>query len=170
MTSISRSKAGVTDTDEAARYRLLVEQLRDEWVEKHGQTHGWKEVVAARLDVSGAFVGMVESGKKRGGTTSINKARKRLGIHRDFFYDPGLGKAPYYGDHMAERASANGAEPAHWAEFVERYEHLAAFSDDDLSEIKRFAARKLRIRSWTDWERLAEMVRTSKPSPTFEKK
>lgn len=150
----------------AERYRLLVQQIRDEL----GGEYGWKEEAAARLGVTGAFVGQVESGKRNAGGTSIEKARERLRIHQDFFYEPSLGPAPHYRDHIVSRQSKpSQEEPAYWAEFVERYEHLEELTEDDLSEIKRFAARKLRIRSWTDWERVAEMVRTAKPSPTFDR-
>lgn len=162
------SRSAKVDSLAAKRYRLLVQQIRDEL----GAEYGWKEEAASRLGVTGAFVGMVEAGTRAAGGTSIEKARQRLKIHHDFFYDASLGTTPHYRDHIMVRpapTSGPAEEPPFWLEFIERYEHLEELTEDDLAEIKRFAGRKLRIRSWTDWERVAEMVRTAKPSPTFDR-
>lgn len=35
---------------------------------------------------------------------------------------------------------------------------LRSLTDEGLEDIKRFAARRLRVRSWTDFERVAEIV------------
>lgn len=50
----------------------------------------------------------------------------------------------------------------YWREFLEKYEHAAELTDDDLRAMRAFAGRTHRIRSWTDWERLAEWSRTTK--------
>lgn len=67
--------------------------------------------------------------------------------------------------HGPRRPSEAGAPaPAHWADFLERYEHLDAFSEEELADLRDFVGRQTVPRSWVDWERIAEIIRTSRPS------
>lgn len=55
-------------------------------------------------------------------------------------------------------------DPPHWQDFLNRYEHLSDLSDEQRDGIRVFACRYAGVRSWTDLERIAEIVRTGKPS------
>jgi transcriptional regulator with XRE-family HTH domain len=147
------------------RYRALVEQLRDEL----GAEFGWQTRVAERLGISQPYPSLIIDGKRKAGIDAIELAIVRLNIDPDFFFDRTLQETPDYTAYLVEPTTPP-REPEYWREFLERYEHLDELSSGDLDRIKSFAGREHRVRSWTDWERLAEWLRTSRPSPTFERK
>lgn len=144
----------------AARYRWLVEQIRDEL----GAAHGWKTEAARRLGVSDAYVGYIEAGERTARSKAISSAQKKLGLDFRYFHDPDLGERPAYQDHIV-----TGPE-AHWRAFKRRYKRIGQLTPKQLDEIKLFAARNLVIKSPDDYERLADMVLRDEPSPTFEAK
>lgn len=92
---------------------------------------------------------------------TLDKLALALGITADWILR---------GDRRRGPSSPPMPDPPHWADFVARYKHLGDFTEEQLEDIKRFAARQFRVQSWTDFERIAEIVRTSRPSPTFEAK
>lgn len=155
-------------TDELARqrYKRLLEQIRDEL---NGE-RGWMERASERLQVSSEYVSMIVSGRRRAGFDAITKAIDALHIAPEFFF--GLPDSdPQYRDYVTRAAGRGDAKtPPYWHEFLERYQHLDQFSEEQLADIRGFAGRNMPIRSWTDWERIAEIVRTAKPSATFEAK
>lgn len=136
---------------------------------------GWPARVAERTGLSLSYVRKLDSGERTGVTVDIlDRVRARMNIDQRFFFDEALGSSPNYRDFVQVRAGSSSepraTDPPHWAEFVDRYEHLDELTAEQLEDIKRFAARNLSVRSWTDFERVAEIVRTSRPSPTFEEK
>jgi transcriptional regulator with XRE-family HTH domain len=145
-------------TDRAkGRYRLLLEQISDE----HGGERGWQTRAAERLGVKPEFVNMVMKDRRSGELDAIGKAMDRLGLDAAFFFGT-FDAEPHYRDFVSKARAKVPNEPPFWREFLDRYPHRAALSESDLEDIQRFAARRLRVRSWTDWERIAEMVRVSK--------
>lgn len=118
---------------------------------------GWsQQELAAHVGVSVAVVSRWERGDtKNPKSEHLTKAAEGLGVSLDWLSTG------------AERSSDVDVDPdpPHWGEFRRRYEHLAALSESDLYEIRRFGGRTLRIRSWTDWERIAEIVRLGKRRP-----
>lgn len=140
----------------ARRYASLIRQLREEL----GETR-WRERVGRKLGVSGAMIGYVERGERGAGVESIEKAQERLGLDHHFFHDPALGDEPDYREHIVR-----GPE-AHWRAFLQRYPRIGSLTAKQRDEIKNFAANNLEIKSWTDYERLAEMVLRDKESATF---
>lgn len=76
----------------AERYATLVQQLAEEMDHKWG----WKGAVAKRLGVSPAYISMIVNGQRSGiGIDSIEKAIKRLGIDRSYFYGAHRGTPSY---------------------------------------------------------------------------
>lgn len=148
------------------RYRDLVRQLRDET----GGEHGWQARVSERLGVSHPYPKLILEGKKRAGIDAIELAIGRLRLDPDFFFDRLL-ESPDYTAYVIE-PTAPTPEPPFWAEFLEHYPYVDQLDASDFARIRAFAFRGQRyhVRSWTDWERLAELLRTSPPSPTFERK
>lgn len=65
-----------------------------------------------------------------------------------------------------EPGEGDGDKP-HWAEFLERYEHVGELTAQELHAIKNFAARSHKIGGWYDWAQLAEWYRNRKPDPEF---
>jgi transcriptional regulator with XRE-family HTH domain len=55
-------------------------------------------------------------------------------------------------------------DPPFWNEFLARYSFVESLGPEKIQEIRRFALRALTVKSWTDLERIAEIVRTSQPS------
>lgn len=143
---------------EVRRYQSLVRQL----LEEHGPRS--KEAVGRRLGITGAMVGYVERGQKRGGLDSIRKAIDALGLDAQFFYNPDIGEDPPYGEHVVR-----GRE-SHWRTFLKRYQRINSLTAKQRDEIKNFAANNLEIKSWLDYERLAEMVLRDKESEIFSRK
>lgn len=145
----------------AARYRWLVEQLRDEL----GGARGWKVTAAERLGVSDAYVGYIEAGTRTAGAGAVAKAQKKLGLDFRYFHDPDLGDRPSYQEHIV-----SGVE-AHWRTFKRRYARIDELSPDQLIWIRDAAARGgLKVRSADDFERLADMALRDQPSAIFESK
>lgn len=119
-----------------------------------------QEELARRVGVSMITVSRWETGKiQNPGSAEMTKLSKELGVSERWLSTGA--EAP---------AEETPPDPPHWTEFVRRYEHADELTSEQLEDIKRFAARNLRVRSWTDFERVAEIVRTSKPSPTYEAK
>lgn len=79
-------------------------------------------------------------------------------IHGEEAVDPETGELP---------------DPPYFREFLEKYEHAKDLTADDLRAMKVYAGRTRRVRSWTDWEQLAEWRRkavvvtapSAKPKP-----
>lgn len=110
---------------------------------------------------------------KRAGTTGITVSR----IERGKTLDPepqtladlarALGTTEQWlrrGE--VDRAAAAVPDPQFWPEFLKKYSHLAELSAEDLEGVRVFAARHLPVQSWTELERMAELVRTAKLSAT----
>lgn len=83
------------------RYRLLLDQLRDE---EEGRW-GWKTAVGKRLGVTQPHVSQILAGTKLPGLELIERAMRRLRIHRDFFFKPELVR-PQYRDFVGLRDEA----------------------------------------------------------------
>jgi transcriptional regulator with XRE-family HTH domain len=119
-----------------------------------------QEKLAREIGVSKNTVGRWEAGGGIDGE-NLDRLALALGVSSDWILR---------GDRREETTTVT-PDPAHWPEFIERYGHLAELTETQLNEIKNFAARTgMRVRSWTDFERIAEIVRTSSESPTFEGK
>lgn len=145
----------------SARYRWLVEQIRDEL----GGGRGWKVAAAERLGVSDVYVGYIEKGRSVAGTDVIERAQKKLGLHFRYFHDPDLGPRPPYQDHIV-----SGIEAA-WRTFKRRFARIDDLTPEQLVWIRDAAARGgMERASADDFERLAEMLLRDKPSEIFEKK
>jgi hypothetical protein len=159
-TTLDHVAASDRDGEELAseRYRLLVEQLRDE----AGGGHGWQQHVADRLGVTQPHPKMIVEREKRAGRAIIARAITRLRLRPEFFFEPSLGE-PDYRDFVDDHEVA--PDPPFWREFLDKYEHLDDLTAAELERIKGFYGRDHRVRSWLDWERLAEWLRTSKTSP-----
>lgn len=162
----------MADDDELPRqrFRLLLQQLREE---ADGERGGWQQQVADQLGISQGMVSKIARGERDPGLPTIEKAKKRLKIHHDFFNDSRL-KDPHYRDYPADRprhpASAPD-DPPHWQEFLENYDRIDELDPEDLETMRSFGfkgRRGIRIRSWTDWVTLADWVLNRKPSPRFE--
>lgn len=128
-------------------------------VKQRRKARGWsQERLARELNVSKNTVTRWEGGHTdapSGG--NLDALAQALGTTSDWLL------------HGTRKASAGAANPPHWQDFLDRYEHLAEFSEEQLEDIKGFAGRNFTIRSWTDWERIAEIVRTARPSAAFER-
>lgn len=155
-------------TDERAkrRYRLLIEQIRDEL----GAERGWMARAAERLGVTPEYVSMVAGGNREAGFDAITKAIDAVRLEPEFFFGLPHDESPNYREHLATPPAAAAPDPPHWQEFLEKYEHVGEFDDGQLADIKGFSARQLRVRSWMDYVMVAETVRRARPSPTFEAK
>lgn len=56
------------------------------------------------------------------------------------------------------------AAPPYWQEFLDRYEHLEAFTEEQLADLRDFVGRQMEPRSWVDWESIADRIRVARPS------
>lgn len=117
-----------------------------------------QDALARALEVSKNTIFRWEAGEVTPRGTNLDRLAQVLGVTSDWLM------------RGQERASGEAPDPPHWREFVERYQHLDELAPEQVEDIKRFAARNFKVRSWTDFERIAEIVRTSQPSPTFEAK
>lgn len=119
-----------------------------------------QEELARRIGMSVITVSRWETGKiKNPGSAELSKLARELGVSERWLSSGDAAPAP----------SAT-PDPPQWAEFLRRYEHLAELTPEQVEDVKGFAARNLPTRSWTDYERVAEMIRGAQPSPTFEAK
>lgn len=88
---------------ESARYRMLVEQLRDDL----GGARGWVTRVAEHLGVSPSYVSKVAAGEARNvGGVAIGRAIERLGLERRFFEDESL-QNPRFQDFTYRKANTD---------------------------------------------------------------
>lgn len=84
------------------RFRLLLRQLKDEYVSAHGKEWGWKTAVGSQLKLSNDHVGKIERGERGVGTDLIERTMKRLGLRSDFFFEL-FEDDPDYRDHIGAR-------------------------------------------------------------------
>jgi transcriptional regulator with XRE-family HTH domain len=118
-----------------------------------------QRALAQEIDTDPMQVSRWERGEvQTPASESLAPLAEALGVTTDYL----LGRA---GLPAAERSTP----PPHWAEFVERYRYIGEFNSQQLHDLQRFYDRHgKRPQSWTDWERLAEIVRTSQDSEIFE--
>jgi len=114
--SASVASAPIADLP-SRRYRVLVEQLAGE----RGHRYGWKSEVARILGISAAYVNQIDAGKKaHAGAVSIGRALEALNLNERFFYDPTLGDAPSYTDHVRTEEVSTRSASAHSVTFWRR--------------------------------------------------
>lgn len=163
----------MADDDELPRqrFRLLLQQLREE---ADGERGGWQQQVADQLGISQGLVSKIARGERDPGLATIEKAKKRLKVHHDFFNVAGL-KNPHYRDFPADRARRPTEpapdDPPFWRDFLANYDRIDELDPEDLETMRSFGfkgRRGIRIRSWTDWAVLADWVLNRKPSRRFE--
>lgn len=66
---------------------------------------------------------------------------------------------------------AESSAPPTWAKFMENYPEADRIDQETARAMLDFAARTgMRIRTWLDWVKLADVVLNAKPSPTFQAK
>lgn len=119
-----------------------------------------QEELARRVNVSSITVSRWETGAiQNPGSAELTRLARELDVSERWLSS---------GD--AAPVTASTPDPPQWAEFVQRYEHLRELTDEEIEDVKGFAARNLPVRSWTDYERVAEIIRGAKPSPTFQAK
>lgn len=147
----------MTDTAELAseRFRLLVEQIREELKARRG----WKREAARRLGCSDTMVQMVLDGDRPARMKAVSTAADRLGLDQRYFFDVGLGSTPRYADWIVRPDAA-------WEAF--RRDYADRLTEEQFSEIQRFAARG-GIQARLDYAALADMLIRNAPSPTFER-
>ena len=81
----------------AERYRLLVEQLREEL----GGQYGWQAEVAKRLGVHRSYVNQIASGARRSvGKKAVHRAAEALNLRTEFFFAP-MEREPHYTEFLA---------------------------------------------------------------------
>ena len=91
------------DVTSADRYRLLLEQMREAYIDERGREHGWKAWAGRKLGIQGEYVGMLLTDPNRGiGTDVLDRAVAGLHLDANFFHDPAL-KRPHYKDYQRTR-------------------------------------------------------------------
>lgn len=113
---------------EAARFRLLLEQLRDE-----GKT---QTQIAALVGIDQTLVSKIINGQRDAGLNSISKAAERLALDREFFFAEVDG-IPNYRDYLA----ASRSRPAASEPRVDR-EEADALSPDEEEDLAIVQKRK----------------------------
>jgi transcriptional regulator with XRE-family HTH domain len=139
-------------------YAYRVTTLGRRIAEARGRVGLSQQALANELGVGVMTVSKWERDRMEPGASNLRALSTALGVAPGWLL---TGEAGAVVDSHAEA-------PPHWAEFVERYAHIAEFSAQQLHDLQRFYDRHgKRPQSWTDWERLAEIVRTSQPSARF---
>lgn len=115
---------------------------------------GWsQETLARKLDVSKNTVSRWENARTDAPSgPNLDRLAKVLGTTSDWLM------------HGSQRPVLGGESPPHWDDFLDRYEHLGDFTEEQLVDLRDFVGRQMVPRSWIDWERFADMIRLGKPS------
>lgn len=131
----------------ARRYLVMLEQMRAEHVEAHGGSErGWKTAAARRLGISDVMVGYIvgdgETTKPAGGTTIV-AAMTRIGLDPRFFYDPRLGDAPKYTDHVRWKSDPDAKMPAAWDEFLTLHGARLELEPEEIAWLREVRAHRV---------------------------
>lgn len=119
-----------------------------------------QEELARRVGVGKNVVSRWETGQSDLRADNLRSVTHELGVSADWLLD-------------GKEQSGTGPieDPVHWGEFLEHYPQIGDLSPSELSGIRDFAARTgLQPRSWIDYAKIADIVLTASPSPTFDKK
>ena len=97
----------MTEPLATTRYKLLVEQLRNEV----GGGFGWKAEVARRLGVAPSYVSKIAAGGAGEiGPTALARAQENLSLDGRFFGDASIGDAPNYTDFVVSQTIRDARE------------------------------------------------------------
>lgn len=105
----------------ARRVRLLVEQLREEWVERHGDAPGFQRDTAKRTGMSESQVSRLLNEKRGGGDLkTLFDVIETMRLRPDFFFDETI-EAPRYRDYLRSRDAGPAPVPESqaWRTFLE---------------------------------------------------
>jgi len=160
---------GARSTLAAERYRLLLAQLRAEFVEANdGKDHGWREWAAQKLDISGAHVSALTAETRNAGGHLVDRAIRSAGIRAEFFHDAKI-KAPHFRDYIGaasrvERIDAiNGDDEHALRVFLGSGSHAPVYAAeiDQLRGWSRTSHRKGRLTP-ADYAESLELLRRSR--------
>lgn len=116
--------------------------------------------LAHALGVAPMTVSKWERGVMDLGSSKLRKVSALLGVSADWLLNGG----PLEGE------AVRVAEVPFWDEFLANYGRVSELSDEELWDIRGFAARRTRPRSWSDLALIAEIVLRDHPSRHFEGK
>ena len=94
------------------RFRLLIQQLMDEYVAEHDRAHGALKAARDRLGIDQGYLSqLVAKGTTRlPGAKTLANTMQRLGLKSDFFYAE-FSTPPHYRDHLINPREAAPENP-----------------------------------------------------------
>lgn len=148
-----------TDTISEGTYDVDVATMAVRIRERRRALRLSQEALARALEVSKNTVARWEAG---GGVEQQNliALAELLGVSMEWLMR---------GESSEHTSPPQSPDPAHWPEFTANYPHIGELTDEDLDDIKAFAARRgAQVDSWMRWAEIAEWVRRAKPLTELE--
>ncbi|UJR81454.1 Hypothetical protein I5071_35130 [Sandaracinus amylolyticus] len=101
------------------RLRLLLDQLRVEWDERHGDSPGFQRDAAKKTGMSESQVSKLVKGERAGGDLkTLFDVIRTMKIRPDFFFDEALSE-PHYRQFVKSRGPKLAPVSEAWATFLE---------------------------------------------------